>query len=421
MRILHILDHSVPLHSGYAFRTLAVLRHQRALGWETVHLTGPKQGVSTLLRETVDGYEFNRTPVPRGPWSSIPGLGELAVMRALACRLNELIRETEPDILHAHSPVLNALPTLRVGTRLGIPVLYEVRASWEDAAVSHGSTTPGSLRYRVSRALETYAVKRAPAVTTICEGLRNDLISRGVAPAKIQVIPNAVDPGQFAGRGERDKALVETLGLSGKTVLGFIGSFYGYEGLDLPLRALPELLAREPDVRLLLVGGGPEEARLKALAGELGVAGQVVFAGRVPHDQVPKYYDLADIMVYPRKSIRLTELVTPLKPLEAMAQGKIVVASDVGGHRELIRDGETGYLFRADNVPNLVAVMLQVLADRASWPKRARQARHFVEAERTWANSVARYREVYAGLLGLAQRQATSAPVSTDRRLTASK
>jgi len=390
MRILHVLDHSIPLHSGYTFRTLALLREQRRLGWETFHLTSPKHTAPGGPDETVDGWHFFRTAAATG--TKLPGLAEAALMKATQQRLREVARQLQPHILHAHSPVLNAIPALRVGRELGIPVVYEVRAFWEDAAVDHGTTTQGSLRYRLTRRLETYALRQAAHVFTICEGLRQDIASRGIPAAKVTVVPNAVDIEKFDVGGTPDAALKQRLGLQGATVLGFIGSFYAYEGLDLLMAALPQLLQQRPDVRVLLVGGGPQEAALKAQATALGVADKVVFTGRVPHAEVGRYYDLVDVLCYPRHSMRLTELVTPLKPLEAMAQGRLLVASDVGGHKELIRDGETGVLFRAGSAEALAAAVLGLLARREDWPVLRAAGRRFVEAERNWTRSVANCR-----------------------------
>jgi len=392
MRILHVLDHSIPLHSGYTFRTLAILREQRALGWETVQLTTPKQGSAGSAVEEVDGWRFHRTPA--APDTSLPGQ-----MRLTARRLDRLVGELQPDLIHAHSPVLNALPGLWVGRRRQIPVVYEMRASWEDAAVDHGTTTEGSPRYRLSRALESFALRSVDQVTTICEGLRDDILARGLPPEKITVIPNAVDADAFRFGVPADAALRRELGLEGCTVIGFAGSFYGYEGLHLLVSALARLVPGHPDIRLLLVGGGVQEQALRRQAEAEGVADRIVFAGRVPHGQVQKYYELIDVLAYPRLPMRLTELVTPLKPLEAMAQGRIFVASDVGGHRELVRHGETGFLFKAGSVEALSDALARVLAQREVWPAISRRAREFIERERTWANSVARYREVYARAL----------------------
>jgi len=408
MRILHILDHSIPLHSGYTFRTRSILEQQRRLGWDPVALTSPKHTAPSAPEEIVDGFRFFRTPPVTGVGAELPILNYLYLMAALKRRLIELVRALRPDILHAHSPVLNALPALAVGRAFSIPVVYEVRAFWEDAAADHGTSPEGGLRYRLTRALETYALRRADAVTTICEGLRQDMVARGVTPTKITVIPNAVDIEKFSIGSTRDAQLATELGLDGKRVIGFIGSFYAYEGLPLLLEALPTLRVQYPDVRLLLVGGGPDEARLRERARELGVDDFVKFVGRVPHADVTRYYDLVDIFVYPRYSMRLTELVTPLKPLEAMAQGRLVVASDVGGHRELIRDGETGVLFRAGDVDSLVQQVAQLLAEPARWPLLRRAGRSFVETERSWPKSVARYAPVYQRLSRAGQTVVTT-------------
>lgn len=396
MRILHILDHSLPLHSGYTFRTAAILREQRALGWETFHLTSPKQGPTGAPHEVVDGLEFHRTALEP---NATPLIGELRMMRAIERRLEELVSSLCPDVLHAHSPVLNAIPAIRVGRQLGIPVTYEIRAFWEDAAVDHGTTREGSPRYRLTRALETWVLRRVDHAFTICGGLRDDIIARGVPADKVTVIPNAVDIDGFKLSGETNDTLRSELGLGGATVLGFVGSFYAYEGLDLLLGAFPAMLAKRPELRLLLVGGGPQDTSLKAQAARLGVADKVLFTGRVPHAEISRYYDQIDLLVYPRHSMRLTELVTPLKPLEAMAQGRLFVASDVGGHKELIRNGETGSLFAAGSAVALAQAVDQMLGNREHWPAMREAGRRFVEDVRNWKNSVARYEPVYRALI----------------------
>ena len=401
MRILHVLDHSIPLHSGYTFRTRSILREQQELGWETFHLTGSKQGPTAAPEEDVDGLHFYRTPAGSGMLSGLPVFNQLAVIDGLAKRLDEIIPQIKPDVLHAHSPSLNAIAALRAGKKHGIPVVYEVRAFWEDAAVDHGTAKEHGLRYKLTRALETHALKNANAVTTICEGLRRDIVARGVPADKVTVIPNAVDIDKFAVGGVADLELKRKLGLQDMRLIGFIGSFYAYEGLDVLLRAVPAMLAKLPDLRVLLVGGGPQDAQLRQLAKELGIEDKVVFTGRVPHEQVQQYYDLLDVLVYPRMSMRLTDLVTPLKPLEAMAQGRVLAASDVGGHLELIEHGKTGVLFKADDPHSLADKVGALLAAQDQWPALRANGRRFVETERNWPVSVARYKAIYARLTGL--------------------
>lgn len=395
-RILHILDHSIPLHSGYTFRTLSILRGQRKLGWETFHLTSAKQVDCVAQEETVDGFHFFRTPLLSTRVASIPVIGQWLQMKALERRLLEVAQKIKPTLLHAHSPVLNAMPAIRVGRRLRIPVVYEVRAFWEDAAVDHGTTSQGSLRYRITKWMETKALRQVAHIFTICDGLRKDMIGRGLDAKKITVIPNAVDIQAFDVGGEADPALKVEMGLEKSTVIGFVGSFYAYEGLDLLVEALPSVLLKLPDVRILLVGGGPQESALQAQVQRLGLGDKVIFAGRVPHAQVQRYYDLIDVLAYPRHSMRLTELVTPLKPLEAMAQGKLLVASDVGGHQELIRHNQTGVLFKAGSVASLANAIVDLVGDAARQSSMRTAGRQFVETERNWTVSVAKYAEPYS-------------------------
>jgi PEP-CTERM/exosortase A-associated glycosyltransferase len=399
MRILHVLDHSLPLHSGYTFRTRAIVKAQQARGWDVACLTGVRQGASAAEAETFDGIRFHRTPLPAAGPSP---LREWREIRALAARLDALVREWKPDQLHVHSPVLNALAALGVAKRRQVPLVYEIRAFWEDAAVGNGTGSEGSARYRLIRMLETHAARQADAVAVICEGLRKDLIARGIAADKIIVAPNGVDMALFGSPLAPDRAIGRKLGLGGADVVGFIGSFYDYEGLDDLIAAMPLLLAKRPKAHLLLVGGGPMEEALKRQAGASLAAERIHFIGRVPHEEVDRYYSLIDVLAYPRKAMRLTELVTPLKPLEAMAQRKLVVASNVGGHRELIEDGVTGSLFPAGDPQALADALDALFANREKWEQRRDVARRFVETDRNWSSNISRYIPVYQRLTGKA-------------------
>ncbi|HYI49255.1 MAG TPA: TIGR04063 family PEP-CTERM/XrtA system glycosyltransferase [Allosphingosinicella sp.] len=399
MRILHVLDHGLPLHSGYAFRTRAIVKAQLAMGWEVACLTGPRHAAEGPDPEVVDGITFYRTPKP----DPAPApLGEWREIRALSDRLDRLVEQWKPDQLHAHSPVLSALAALPVARRRGLPLVYEIRAFWEDAAVGNGTGRQGSARYRLTRMIETYAARRADAVAVICEGLRQDLIGRGIDPDKIIVSPNGVDMELFGSPLAADAGFADSLGLTGADTVGFIGSFYDYEGLDDLIAAMPALIARRPKAQLLLVGGGPMEEALKAQAAASPAADRIRFAGRVPHGEVEHYYALIDILAYPRKAMRLTELVTPLKPLEAMAQRKLVAASDVGGHRELIEDEVTGTLFPAGDPVALADALADLFERRGEWDARRDTARRFVERERNWSSNISRYAPLYQRLTGKA-------------------
>ncbi|EPR17051.1 glycosyl transferase family 1 [Sphingobium indicum IP26] len=401
-RILHVLDHSLPMHSGYTFRTRAILRAQLAKGWDVRGITGHRHAAPGPLEEIVDGLHFHRTPGESTGGN--PLLREWRDISAHADAIESLVRQWRPDIIHAHSPVLNAIAAQKVAKRHQIPMIYEIRAFWEDAAVGNGTGTEGSPRYWLTRQLETHAVRAADAVAVICEGLRGDLVARGIDKDKIIVSPNGVDMDQFGTPVPRDPALTVKLGLEGADVVGFIGSFYDYEGLDDLIAALPRLVRARPKAKLLLVGGGPREQALRDQAMASPFADHIVFVGRVPHDQVEYYYAQVDILAYPRKAMRLTDLVTPLKPLEAMAQGRLVAASSVGGHRELIEHGVTGTLFAPNDPPAIAAALAEMFADRGFWDERRSAARAFVERERNWSSNILRYEPVYRQLLARPHR-----------------
>lgn len=402
MRILHVLDHSLPLHSGYTFRTRAILKAQMERGWTVAGVTGPRYHTGDSPFETLDGIDFHRTKQMR---RLPPVVGELAEIAAFARRIGEVVERFRPDILHAHSPVIDPLAAMRAAKRYGIPLLYEIRAFWEDAAVGNGTGTEGSAKYRAIRGLETWAARRVDAVAVICEGLKRDLIARGIDAGKIMVSPNGVDLHLFGEPAPRDAALAAQLGLDGADTIGFIGSFYDYEGLDDLIAAMPALLAQRPKARLVMVGGGPMEQALRAQAAASSAAHAIHFVGRVPHEQVERYYSLIDLLVYPRKHMRLTDLVTPLKPIEAMAQHRLVAASDVGGQRELIRHGDTGTLFAPDDPAALARSVAGVFADRSGWDAQRERARRWVEAERNWSSNISRYEPVYQRLIEARSRE----------------
>jgi PEP-CTERM/exosortase A-associated glycosyltransferase len=400
IRVLHVLDHSLPLHSGYTFRTRAILKAQEGHGLAVRGITGQRHNLEatvTALREEEDGLIFHRTPgVPSGP----PPLRELGEIEALAAAIHGVADEWRPDIIHAHSPALGGAAAERAARALGVPFVYEIRAFWEDAAVGNLSGTEGNLKYRLTRALETRVARAADALFTICHGLKDDLAARGIPAGPIRVMPNGVDLSLFGDPPPRDDALAAQLGIAPDApVIGYIGSFYAYEGGDDLIAAMPLLRKAHPGARLLLVGAGPMDAGWRAAAAALPEPEAVIFTGRVPHDAVERYYSLVHVLAYPRKAQRLTDLVTPLKPLEAMAQRRLVAASSVGGHRELITDGETGTLFPPDDPAACAAALARLLDGRDGWEAMTARAQAHVAARHDWAANARNYLDVYHRLI----------------------
>ena len=396
MREVHVLDHSVPMMSGYAMRSHYILRSLKELGVPVAAVTSPKHRYS-VSEDTVDGIPYLHCLAQACRFTArIPFVKEGAEIATMSRTI--LSRRDAPvSLLAAHSPVVNGLAAIHCARRLGVPFLYEIRAFFEDAAVDQGKMREGGPFYRLSRAVETHIVRRADHVTVICEGLRQELIGRGIDSAKITTIPNGVDADLFTPMA-RDEQLLERYGLRNVLVVGFIGSFFRFEGLDLLVSAAERVLAKRKDVKFLIVGAGQEEAAVRRMVDSRGLGEHVILTGRVPHEDVRRYYSVMDVCVYPRISRRITELVTPLKPLEAMAMERIVLASDVGGLRELVDDGQTGILFPAGDADALASAVIRVAERAPELDTMGHTARQFVIRERTWQAICRRYLELYASL-----------------------
>lgn len=408
MRSLHVFDHSLPHGSGYVYRSLGILDAQAAAGIETCMLTGPRQHSGETLVERVDGRLFFRTP--DAPESGPPLVREVRRLARLRRRLDTVVQTLRPDIVHVHSPVLNALPLLRLLGRYRLPWVYEMRATWEDAAVSHGQASYMGPRYRVSRALETHVLRRADHVVTICDGLAREIAARGVPAERVSVVRNFI-----RGSGRTPPAVGPAAQAAPAYRIGYIGSLYGYEGLETLIDLATHPFVVENGIQITVIGGGPEEARLRELCASRGVADRVAFVGRVSNAQVRDWYRAFDLLVLPRKSIRLTELTTPLKPIEAMTHGCVVVASDIGGHREMVRDAETGYLFAAGDTDALAGTLARAYRARGDWPRIRLQAAQLVAAEFSETRASEIYADVYRRLVPAPAGRPASAvvPAST--------
>jgi PEP-CTERM/exosortase A-associated glycosyltransferase len=400
MKILHILDRSIPDLSGYSIRSKYIVEFQKKIGLEPTVLTSPKYP-RTPESERINNITYYRSFLPQDAFSSImlkiPFIREILIMEVLKKDIRRLVKIHQFDILHAHSPSLCGLAALRIAQESGIPFIYEARALWEDTAVDMQKFTEKSIKYKISRYLETRLFKRADTVIAICDNLKQEISSR-IGTNHIYVVPNGVNTQEFIPK-EKSGELINKYNLKGKTIVGFIGKFFRYEGLDILLKSIPLILAQNKNMIFILIGGGVEEANIFKMAKELKLDDSVIFPGWIPHEEILDYYSIIDIFVYPRVSKRITELVTPLKPLEAMAMGKMVVASNVGGLKELIKDRETGFLFSAGDSDDL-AKKIVFLSDKDALRKEiGERARLAVLSERDWSIIVPNYRDIYNRLL----------------------
>jgi len=347
----------------------------------------------------VDGVLYARTPIAgtlaspalRLHW---PFLREWEIIRRLRRRILELIDSQPVSIVYAHSPALCGLAGLQAARRRGLPFVYEVRAFWEDAAVDQNRTSSTSPRYRLTRGLENYVARKADAVAAIAEPMLADLRQRGLPAEKLFHVPNGVDADRMSPLA-RDEQLANRLGLDDTPVFGFFGSLYRYEGVAWLIRAAAELYSRGNRFKVLIIGSGEDKAAIDNAIRECGAAGYVRIIDRVPHDEINRYYSVVDVMVFPRLSVRLTELVTPLKPLEAMSLKKAVLASSVGGHRELVEHEVTGLLFQPEDVSDFCIQAERLISSPVLRQRLGERGREIILSDKDWKVLARRYQGIY--------------------------
>jgi len=405
-RVLHLVSDALPsVSAGYTIRTHEIVRAQRAAGLEphVVTRTGfpVTQGRLDGRRQVVlDGVPYHRLL----PWL-LPGHGDAAPELAalgeqLAAKLTDQI---QPAVLHAASNFVNARLALALRERYGLPVVYEVRGFWEDTWLSRhaeadAEAMAGSELYQHSRALETECMLAADLVVTLGEAMRAEIEARGVPAGKILIVPNAVSEDFLAPLPDPGRLRAD-LGLhQDEYVVGEVTSLVRHEGIGTLLEATAILRDRGVPVRALIVGDGPERAALQRQAAAVGLAQAAVFTGRVPAAKVRQFHALLDVFVVPRTPDRVCQLVTPLKPIEAMASGLCVVTSEVKALAEIVKHEVTGMQTVPQDPVSLADCLELLIYSPDIRRKLGDNAREWVSRDRTWARNAGRYSGAYARL-----------------------
>lgn len=388
-RVLNILAFSLPYASvGYATRSHGLALGIRQAGWDVRPCTRPGfpfdarpelKGQPLPETDGIDGIVYRRLFE-----SERKGRSEVEYLHEAIALYEALIREEQPELVHAASNYVTALPALIAARRLGVPFVYEVRGFWEVTRSSRDGRFEHTPKYRIMRLFERLVATHADRVITITQAMRETLAADGVLPERIAVAYNGADPQRFVP-SPRDEALADRLGLpAGVPVIGYAGSFVDYEGLDDLIAACGLLAERGIDFRLLLVGDGAVSEALKAQVAATPWAGRCIFTGRVPHDEVDAYYSLVDIAPFPRKPWEVCELVSPLKPFEAMAAEKAVIVSGTRALREVVNHENNGLVFDKGNVQALADGLERLVADADLRAELGRAARAWVQAHRSW-------------------------------------
>ena len=431
LKILHVLANGPPDVNGYAIRTHGLLRAYSNLpNIKVAGLTSPWYPDKDSMAEPIemDGIRYHRCLHParmksvRGTaikWSASRGrdrmagsegfaskplwrrglsllfkplrpgwswLEERIIFKHFTSRIIEVAEEENAEAIHAHVPYRVGIPALRAARKLGIPFIYEMRGMWEESAVASGRWKSGGLAYRRFRRMETKVLRAADSVVCISETLRKEAISRGVEEDKISVVPNAVDAEVL--RNESDLFHEMKDKLEDKLVVGYIGSLRELEGVDLTAEAVSILRKKGVDVNFFVLSSLPGQDELRTYCNELGMAEYSDIVGPVPHDRVAPFYDLIDVFVVSRPDTRVTRLVTPLKPFEAMRSGTAVVMADLPALAEIVDDGKTGRLYPAENYQTLAEIIHELLLNSELREYLGRNAASWVIANRTWQSVV---------------------------------
>lgn len=392
-RVLGFYHAVPPFHtSGYAVRTHELARAAARFGtWDYRHHSRigypwDVRGKFGLPADRITRHDGIAYIHDRG---SVGSRGSLySYIQAAPAAIRRAIYTERPAVVHAASAFVNALPALIAARAAGVPFVYEVRGLWEITAAMGSAAWESSDRFRLEKAIETLLVREADGVIAITEGVRRELVARGADPARTVLSPNGISEDSVTAL-PRDAALAASLGLDpSRPTLGYIGSFVEYEGLEMLIEAAAALWAEGLEFNVLLVGDGPGYRDFNRRLDELGLRGRIALPGRIPHEAVSAHYALIDIAVFPRLPYRVCELVSPLKPLEALLLGKLVIGSSVGGIREIVAHGRNGLIFEAGNREALVAVLRQAIADPDSHAGLRAAAARLVREERSWRSNI---------------------------------
>ncbi|RYP87779.1 nucleotide sugar dehydrogenase [Nocardioides guangzhouensis] len=400
LRVLHLATNTLPeVVAGYTVRTQGIVRAQRGAGIDAHVATrlgfpAARGHLGAPARTEVDGVPYHRT------LGVVPLRADAALARDVV-RSARLVERLRPDVLHAHSAHPNGQVAIALGRRYGVPVVYEVRGFVEETRRSADGEQRRSEAWRLARRTETWCMREADAVVTLATTMRDEVVARGIDPVAVTVSPNAVpdafladdlEPVAWPGRA------------TGEVIVGVVGTLNHYEGIDVLVRAV----ARVPGVRLLVVGDGPARTDLETASRGL----PVTFVGRVPAAEVARWHAAIDVYCVPRLDLPVTRLVPPLKPVEAMAVGRPVVASDLPPLRELVGHEETGLLVPPGDADALAGALRRLAGDPGLRHRLGARGRAVVAGTRTWSAAADRYADLYARLLAPAQRDT---PERTDR------
>ncbi|WP_373446127.1 glycosyltransferase family 4 protein [Salinicoccus bachuensis] len=383
-KILFVLNKAYPVINGYTVRSDEMIQRVKEhgyhpiiatrLGWTPEHegYDTPARyddGIDAHYIDRSDEYLTYRTPLR-------------TYFEQYAREITTIVERERPHIIYAASNFQNAYAALAVGRRMDIPTIYEVRGLWQYTQSTKNHYFYQSERFYLHEKFELKCCELADRITCISESLKDFLVSRGIEDSKITVLTNGVNTAALTPV-HKDETLIRKYTLEDKVVLGFIGSITDYEGLDLVLEAVHSINRNQlhpKEFVCMIVGKGPAKEALIKKARTLNMTDQAIFPGKIPREDVQSHYSVMDIAPFPRKNEPLCQLVTPLKPYEAMAMGKKVIVSDVAALKDMVIEDVNGKIFKAEDVESLISAILETVDDEQLGVR----TREWVVANRDW-------------------------------------
>jgi len=428
MRVLHILHESLPLISGFTIRSKYIFRHQKDFAKVFVFTTfnfkrnknleiidntpyfRMNKGISIFLRKYNKFiirlsnviYKFYNINLEK----RLGALLYFPVSMFTQYYIKKIVKFYKIDIIHQHSQYQIGKYSFKVAEKLKIPYVYEVRGFIEESMLATSKNrrlvNRKSLKfiyYRI-KDRETEVLKLSDSIVTLSEPMKEELNKRGINKEIIHVIPNCIDP-IILKSINIESNLKEKLKLSTDLIIGYFGQLRWLEGIDILIKAIPKILEKKIDIKVLLIGniGQNYFNYLDQLIKQLNLSKYIIFLDALPHEELLKYYSIVDMMVLPRLNTRVTRIVTPLKPLEAMGFKTLVVASNLPALKYTIMDGNTGVLFDPANSNDLASKISYYFTHLDKKREIEDFAYDFVLNNFSWKNIVLKYRKVYLNLL----------------------
>jgi len=388
MKVLHILYQSLPNISGSSIRSRDILNNQLKVGIEPIVITSPFQNPKTNGKsvEEIDGIKYYRTfsnnneLVNENKSSIFLQIKKFFRVISFTFKVYRIAKKEQVDVIHAHAMFFCVIAGKSTSIILNKPLIYEVRSLWEERFKKNNIFN--YLIFSLITFLETFCMFLADHIIVINQNLKTELQNRFILKKrKITVVENAVDLDR----------IITSKNTRNELVFGYIGTLSPIEGLDLLIKAFNNLNLSN---KLLIFGGGIELKNLKKLSASNN---NIIFKGKISSSEIIKAYNQIDIIVNPRKSSYLTNSVTPLKTIEAMAYKKLVLASDVGGIKELIKDGKTGILFKSGSTNRLEKALKEILVSN-DLNEIIDNAYDYIHKQRNWYYNAKLYDKLYCDL-----------------------